>query len=137
MSKQTYDFERAAAFFRDRLDFTTGTHELDLLLKDESKAARYQVVDVRAADDYAKGHIPGAINLPMPKWENRRHVEATLRQDATIYLYCYSPTCHLAALAAASLSKAGYRVVEMEGGWSSWVEGGYPVEEPAPAARTA
>ena len=135
MTAQHYDFERATAYFRDRLAFTTGNHELDVLLKD-AKAPAYQVVDVRAADDFAQGHVPGAVNLPMPKWDIRRHVEATLRKDATLYVYCYSPTCHLAARAAASLAAAGYRVVEVEGGWSSWVEGGYPVETPA-AAKTA
>lgn len=49
-------------------------------------------------------------------------------------MYCYTPTCHLAAQAAAQLTAAGYRVVEVEGGWRNWVESGFPVEEGEPAA---
>lgn len=57
-----------------------------------------------------------------------------LDRNATLYVYCYTPTCHLAAQAAAQLTAAGYRVVEVEGGWRNWVESGFPVEEGEPAA---
>lgn len=135
MSTNAYDAARAAQFFADRLDFTTGTHELDVLLKEPGKE-RFQVVDVRFPDDYAEGHVPGAINLPMAKWENRRFLEEHLDREATLYVYCYSPTCHLAATAASKLVPAGYRVVEVEGGWEDWVQHGYPVEKLA-EAKTA
>lgn len=133
MTAKTYDFARAESFFRDRLDFTTGTHELNVLITGDGNAADYQIVDVRFPDDFAREHIPGAINLPMPKWDNHRHLEANLRKDATLYLYCYTPTCHLAAQAAKKLAAAGYKAVEVEGGWQSWVESGYDVERPATA----
>lgn len=133
MSSKAYDSARAAQFFADRLTFTTGTHELDVLIKGNADAARYQVVDVRFPDDFAQGHVPGAINLPMAKWENRRFLEEHFDRDATLYLYCYTPTCHLAAQAAVKLTQAGYRVVEVEGGWEDWEQRGYPVEKPAEA----
>ena len=123
-----YDFERALAAFQDRVDFTTGTHELDVLIGSDADPATYQVVDVRFPDDFAQGHVPGAINLPMAKWGQQRYIEEHLDRDATLYLYCYNPTCHLAAQAAVKLVQAGYKVVEVEGGWSDWVEKGYPVE---------
>lgn len=129
MATATYDFAKARAFFEDRIAFTTGTHELDVLLGGGSDPATYQVVDVRFPDDYAEGHVPGAINLPMPKWENRRYLEEHLDRDATLYLYCYTPTCHLAAQAAAKLTAAGFRVVEVEGGWEDWLQRGYAVEK--------
>ncbi len=131
MTANAYDFARAEAYFQDRLDFTTGTHELDVLIKDPDPRADFQIVDVRFPDDFAKERIPGAINLPMAKWDNRRYLEANLRKDATIYLYCYTPTCHLAAQAAKKLAAAGYRAVEVEGGWQSWVQSGYDVERPS------
>lgn len=129
MAKANYDFAQARAFFEDRIGFTTGTHELDVLLSGDTDPAAYQVVDVRFPDDYALGHVPGAINLPMAKWDNRRYLEEQLDKDATLYLYCYTPTCHLAAQAAVKLTAAGYRVVEVEGGWEDWQQRGYAVEK--------
>lgn len=131
MTANAYDFARAEAYFQDRLDFTTGTHELNVLITGEDGPEGYQIVDVRFPDDFAKERIPGAINLPMARWDNRRYLEEHLRKDATIYLYCYTPTCHLAAQAARKLAAAGYKAVEVEGGWQSWVAGGYDVERPA------
>ncbi|MCP1726578.1 rhodanese-related sulfurtransferase [Natronospira proteinivora] len=128
MSLNTYDFDLARRFFEDRIAFTTGTHELSLLLDGEADSDSYQVLDVRFPEDYAKGHVPSAINLPMPKWENKRHIEKHLKKDATLYLYCYTATCHLAAQAALKLISLGYRVVEVEGGWEDWVEHGFSVE---------
>jgi rhodanese-related sulfurtransferase len=129
MAKANYDFAKARAFFEDRIAFTTGTHELDVLISGDTDPATYQVVDVRFPDDYAQGHVPGAVNLPMAKWDNRRYLEEQLDKDAILYLYCYTPTCHLAAQAGVKLTAAGYRVIEVEGGWEDWAQRGYAVEK--------
>ena len=134
MANTHYDHEQARRFFAQRVAFTTGTHELQTLLDSDADPDSYQVVDVRFPDDYADAHIPGALNLPMPKWDQPRYLEANLKPDATLYLYCYTPTCHLAAQAAAKLAAAGYRVVEVEGGWEDWVARGYPVEKGEPVS---
>lgn len=131
MTQANYDTEQARRFFEQRSAFTTGTHELQVLLDGGTDPAEYQVVDVRFPDDYADAHIPGAVNLPMPKWDQTRYLENYLDRDATLYLYCYTPTCHLAASAAAKLAAAGYRVVEVEGGWEDWTSRSYPVEKGA------
>jgi rhodanese-related sulfurtransferase len=44
-------------------------------------------------------------------------------------LYCYNATCHLAAQAALKLLDAGYKVVEVEGGWQDWLDKGQEVEK--------
>lgn len=119
-----YDFERAAEHFGNRLSFTTGSHELEVLISGKTDPTTYQVVDVRYPGDFAKGHVPGAVNLPHGRWRNPKG----LNRDATLYLYCYNPTCHLATAAAVELVAQGYRVVEVEGGWDTWVANGYPVE---------
>jgi rhodanese-related sulfurtransferase len=136
MTTKAYDFARARSFFKDRLDYTTGTHELNLLIGGGGDPGSYQVVDVRARDDYAEGHVPGAINLPMPRWDNPRYLEEHLNKEATLYLYCYTPTCHLAAQAAAKLTAAGFRAVEVEGGWEDWAQRGYAVDK-LPQAKSA
>lgn len=128
MSK--YDAYRAAEFFRNRVDFTTGTHELEVLINSKKNPLSYQVVDVRYPSDFVAGHVPGAINLPKGKWEDPQG----LNKDATLYVYCYTPTCHLAAEAAVKLVQQGYQVIEVEGGWETWVNNGYAIEKPAKLA---
>jgi rhodanese-related sulfurtransferase len=74
------------------------------------------IVDVRAAEDYAEGHIPGAVNLPKDKWDSL----SGLRKDKINVLYCYSQVCHLAATAAVEFAGKGYPVMELEGGFRAW-----------------
>ena len=50
------------------------------------KKSEVHVVDVRAAEDYAEGHITGAVNLPKDRWETL----IGLRKDKLNVLYCYS-----------------------------------------------
>ena len=123
-----YDLDRAREHFAARVAFTTGVHELEVLV--QQGKGEFQVIDVRFPSDYAQGHVPGAINLPRGKWQN----PAGLRKDATLYVYCYDQTCHLAAQAALELTRQGYQVVEVEGGWERWVEKGFRVETVAAAA---
>lgn len=121
MTTPAYDFDRAQRFFQDRMAFTTGVHELQVLIDSPRAAAPYQVVDVRYPNDFAQARVPGAINLPKGKWRN----PVGLDREATLYLYCYNETCHLAADAAVALTAQGYRVVEVEGGWKAWVDNGF------------
>lgn len=86
------DPAKAKAYFEAKMAFTTGPVELERMMKNNE----VNVVDVRAAEDYAEGHIPGAINLPKDQW----HSLKGLRKDKVNVLYCYSQVCHLAATAA-------------------------------------
>lgn len=122
-----YDVKLANEFFRAKVAFTTGVHELEVLINSKADPASYQVIDVRYPADFNKSHVPGAINLPKGKWQNAQGLD----KDATLYLYCYTPTCHLAAEAAVELTAQGYKVVEIEGGWERWLHDGFSVEEAA------
>ncbi len=104
---------KARAFFEAKLTYTTGPVELDRAL---SAGQKVIVVDVREHDDYAAGHIPGAINLPKDKWDKPEG----LRQDMVNIIYCYSQACHLAACAAWHFAEKGYPVMELEGGFETW-----------------
>ena len=61
----TNDPAKAKEYFQAKMTFTTGPVELERLLK----SREVNIVDVRAAEDYAEGHIPGAVSLPKDKWQ--------------------------------------------------------------------
>ncbi len=112
---------KAKEFFEQKMTFTTGPVELKRMLKDEN----INVVDVRASEDYAKGHVPGAANLPKEKWDSPEG----LKKDKINVLYCYNQQCHLAANAALEFAARGFPVMEMEGGFEVWKENELDVEK--------
>ena len=83
------------------------------------------VVDTREDNEWAKGHIPGAVHLG--KGVIERDVETAVPdKNATLVLYCGGG--FRSALAADNLQKMGYKnVISMDGGWRAWTEGGFPV----------
>ena len=115
--------ERAKAYFEDKLAFTTGPVELERWIK--SGENNLVIVDVREAEDYTKGHIPGAINIPREEWGNPQG----LSRDKTNVVYCYSQQCHLAANACVQFADKGYPVMELEGGFAVWKEHELEIEE--------
>jgi len=115
--------EKAKAYFENKLAFTTGPVELDRWIKNSEN--NLVVVDVRAAEDYAKGHICGAINIPKEQWDN----PGGLSRDKTNVVYCYTQQCHLAANACVQFAGKGYPVMELEGGFEAWKENDLDIEE--------
>jgi rhodanese-related sulfurtransferase len=118
---KTQDPAKAKKYFEDKMAFTTGPVELERMMKNNE----VNVVDVRAADDYAEGHIPGAVNVPKDQWSTLKG----LRKDKPNVLYCYSHVCHLAATAAVEFAGKGYPVIELEGGWRWWKENEFQIEK--------
>ena len=112
----------AIQYFQQKLDCTTGPIELNHWLEE---GALVQVIDVRRAEDYAESHIKGALHIPKDQWENAKG----LSKDKTNIVYCYSQTCHLAAAAAVVFAKKGFSVVELEGGFNTWLKAKLPVEK--------
>ncbi len=64
------------------------------------------IVDLRTPELFAKGHIPGAINL---KFEELDKNLDKLIKDQTTVVYCYDIVCHLSAKAALELAKKATR----------------------------
>ena len=120
-----HDPAKAKAYFEDKLAFTTGPVELERWIK--AREDNLVVVDVRAVEDFEKGHIPGAINLPKDRWNKPEG----LRQDALNVVLCYSQVCHLAANAAAEFAGRGFPVMELEGGFKAWKEHELEIEKSA------
>lgn len=111
---------QAQRYFEEKMQFTTGPVELKRWM--DQQGDQIAIIDVRASEDYEKGHIPGAVNLPKDKWGTF----TGLSKDKQNVLYCYSEVCHLAATAAVEFARAGYPVMELQGGWDEWQEYGMP-----------
>lgn len=116
-----HDPAKAKEYFEAKMAFTTGPVELERMMKNNE----VNIVDVRAAEDYAQRHISGAVNLPKDQWPSLKG----LRKDKTNVLYCYSHVCHLAATAAVEFAAKGYPVMELDGGWRWWKDDGFDVEK--------
>jgi sulfur-carrier protein adenylyltransferase/sulfurtransferase len=92
------------------------------------RADKAVLVDVREADEWAQGHVPGAVFIPRGFLELR--VEEKVPDRAReIILYCAGGT--RSALAARALQDLGYEhVSSMAGGFGKWKESGFPIEVP-------
>jgi len=90
------------------------------------------VLDVREPDEFAGGHLPGAVNIPRGLLEFRLSgAEALQRRDLKVLLYCKSGG--RAALSACAMQDMGYLDVRsIAGGIDAWVSAGGQVVQPAP-----
>lgn len=124
MKTETLNPDPAVArqFFADKVAFTTGPVEVSHKI---GEGEQINLIDVRAAEDFRKEHVPGARNLPRDQWADT----SALRRDGVNILYCYSQTCHLAANAAVKFAEKGFPVMEMDGGFAAWKENDLPVEK--------
>ena len=89
------------------------------------KADSVQLVDVRTPQEYAEGHIDGALNINVQSNDFQQIVDKELSKDSTILVYCRSGRRSLDA--AKILKKIGYKVVNLKGGIIEWEEDGLPV----------
>jgi rhodanese-related sulfurtransferase len=85
---------------------------------------KFLLIDVREDNEWAKGHLPGAVHLG--KGIIERDIEQRVPDtSAKLILYCGGG--FRSALAAENLQKMGYSNVEsMDGGWKGWIEAGLP-----------
>jgi sulfur-carrier protein adenylyltransferase/sulfurtransferase len=95
----------------------------DLLASDS-----YAIVDVRERDEWAEGHVPGAVHIPRGNLESR--IEAAVPDRSTpVVVYCASGS--RSAFAAKSLEELGYEnVVSLSGGFTDWKRNGFPFDLP-------
>lgn len=86
---------------------TTGTQDFVLL-------------DVRSPELFARGHLPGAINIPHRKLMEPNLIEFS--QETLFVVYCAGPHCNGADKAAVRLASLGRKVKEMIGGIAGWLD---------------
>jgi rhodanese-related sulfurtransferase len=88
------------------------------------------LLDVREADEFANGHLPGAVHASRGMLEFKLSGNPALSsRDLKVVLYC--KTSGRAALAAAAMQDMGYlNVKSIAGGFDAWVAAGKPVVKP-------
>lgn len=118
----------------DRLinSYLTVKDDLEPIPRDEllarARDGHVTVIDVRPPEEYAAGHLPGAVNIPLAELEQRL---AELGQDKEqeIVAYCRGPHCVLAFDAVARLREQGLNARRLQDGYPEWKTAGLPVEE--------
>jgi rhodanese-related sulfurtransferase len=105
-------------------------HEVPLAEADAAIQRADVLLDVREADEFAAGHLPGAIHASRGLLEFKLSGSPALAaRDLKVVLYC--KTSGRAALAAAVMQDMGYLdVVSIAGGFDAWAAAGKPVAKP-------
>lgn len=95
--------------------------ELVAKLRDESVT----LIDVRPEHEFATGHLPGALNIPLASLKRRL---SSLSRKQEVVAYCRGPYCVLSVEAVALLHAEGFRVRRLEDGLQEWQAAGHAVE---------
>ena len=90
-----------------------------------ARAGEVTVLDVRPPEEFAAGHLAGAINIPLSELEARL---GELRPDQEIVAYCRGPYCVLSYDAVARLREHGLQARRLKDGYPEWKIAGLPVE---------
>jgi rhodanese-related sulfurtransferase/DNA-binding transcriptional ArsR family regulator len=83
------------------------------------------VLDVRPADEFSLGHLPGAVNVPLSKlarWLSR------VDKQSEVVAYCRGPYCVLSFEAVAHLRARGFKARRLQDGFPEWKAAGFPIE---------
>jgi|SRR5271157_989515 len=110
-----------ASYFRARDEFEPVSRD-ELL--DRLRCGTATVLDVRPEDEFANGHLPAALNIPLAQLELRL---AELPAEQEIVAYCRGPWCVLSFEAVALLRQRGYRARRLEDGFPEWKTAGLPI----------
>ncbi len=94
-------------------------------LIDRAKKGLVTVLDVRPAEEYAAGHLPGAINIPVDQLKGRL---AKFPRGKEVVAYCRGPYCLLSFEAVEALRKRGLKARRLKDGFPEWRAAGLPVE---------
>jgi rhodanese-related sulfurtransferase len=117
----------AAAHFADAFRFETDCWDVHDSMSQGN--TDFVLLDVRNAELFAKGHVPGAVHLPHGKI-----VEAKLRDypaDTVFVVYCAGPHCNGAHKGALRLAQLGRPVKLMIGGLTGWLDEGFALAQGA------
>lgn len=125
--------EVALEHFQKRLSFETDCW--DVYHSITTGTQDFVLLDVRSPELFARGHLPGAINIP-----HRKLIESNLMEFSrkTLFVvYCAGPHCNGANKAAVRLAGLGWQVKEMIGGITGWLDEDFELVKEQEMARQA
>lgn len=114
-----------SGYFRARDDMEPLSRE-ELLRR--AKDGLVTVLDVRPPDEFAAGHLPGAVNIQVAELGERLK---DFPKDHEVIAYCRGAYCVLSFEAVAELRKKGIKARRLEEGYPEWKAAGLPVDSPA------
>lgn len=119
-------------------EYLTHRHEFEPIGRDElhrrMKEGTVTLIDVRPIEEYAQGHLPGAISVPLSEvkaWASLYRRE----HGKQVVAYCRGPYCVWASEAVAVLSELGIQALGFGEGVGEWRVAGLPLETSPMAAR--
>ncbi len=116
------EIEHVTRDFLEERDQLEPVDHTDLI--ERVRSGTVTIIDVRPAEEYAAGHISGAISAPLADLKEHR---VDLPRDKKIVAYCRGPYCVLAIEAVELLRSRGFSVVRLEDGVPDWRMRGLPV----------
>ena len=116
------EVERVVRRYFDERDSLEPVTREELL--DRSRAGTVTILDVRPDDEFALGHLPGALNIPLRELKARLG-EIDAQQE--VVAYCRGPYCVLSYEAVAQLRARGLKARRLEDGRPEWRKAGLPV----------
>ena len=136
LPQDTYEVDPAAleaiaAYYKEATSNTISSFNFkpeSLMQLVDAESEDYTILSVRQAEDYAKGHIAGAINIPFAKGMQEQFSQ--IPTDKPVVVYCY--TGQTSSQTTAILRLLGYEAYSLQGGMgkeggAGWLGGGYPV----------
>lgn len=120
--RNSAEVERVVRSYFQNRDSLEPVSRLELM--ERLKVGLVTVLDLRPEDEFALGHLPGAVNIQLGELEKRL---ADLDPDQEIVAYCRGPYCVLSYEAVAVLRARGFKVRRLEDGLPEWRAAGLPV----------
>ena len=117
------DVDRLVKMFMTDKDALEPVSAKDVI--ERARKGLVTVLDVRPAEEYAAGHVAGAINIPLPEINKRLH---ELPANREIVAYCRGPYCLMAFEAVVLLRTKGRKARRLQDGLPEWRLRGLPVE---------
>src|SRR5262245_26483726 len=117
------EVERIVRLYFAQLDALEPVPADELL--DRARKGLVTVLDVRPPEEYAAGHVPGAVNIPVHELEKRIR-ELPKRKE--VVAYCRGPFCLMSFEAVELLRRKGLKARRLRDGLPEWRAAGLPVE---------
>jgi rhodanese-related sulfurtransferase len=122
------EVERIVRLYYSRKDELEAVPAAELLQR--ARRGLVTVLDVRPPEEFAAGHVPGAVNIPVHELEKRLK---ELPRKREVVAYCRGPYCLMSFEAVQILRKKGLRARRLENGLPEWRAAGLPVDRTAKA----